>query len=97
MNQPQNTSGYRDELAVTSEIARCGSRAMVTCNLARVFSTLRPPKFAFALSICMAKQFVPGARVESLCKSVFGNKEAKRVHGAAWKTAAVHGVILPAS
>ena len=35
--------------------------------------------------------------MQSLSKSVFGDREAKRVHGAAWRTATVFGVILPTS
>ena len=45
----------------------------------------------------MPKQFVPGTKVQALCKSIFGEKEARRVHATAWKTAVVYGVILPGS
>ena len=41
----------------------------------------------------MPKQFVPGTKVQALFKTVFGEKEAKRVHPTDWKTAIISGVI----
>ena len=44
------------------------------------------------LSEAMPKHFVPGMSVHALCKTVFGDKVAKNVHGDRWKTAEVPGV-----
>jgi hypothetical protein len=43
----------------------------------------------------MPKQFVPGTSVRALCKTAFGDKIAKNLHGDQWKTSTVQGVILP--
>ena len=60
------------------------------------FRALLPiARFTFMLSEGMPKQFVPGTSVRALCKTVFGEKVAKNVHGALWKTSVVQGVILP--
>ncbi len=61
---------------------------------APVFSMLNPIQSPCEL---MPKPFVSGARVHSLCKSVFGDREARHVHCDGWKTATIQGVILPAS
>jgi hypothetical protein len=42
----------------------------------------------------MPKHFVPGLSVRALCRTVFGEKVAKDVHGDRWKIAEVQGVIL---
>jgi hypothetical protein len=49
----------------------------------------------FPPSKVMPKHFVPGISVRALCKTVFGDKVAKNVHGDHWRTAEVQGVILP--
>ena len=43
----------------------------------------------------MPKQFVPGTSMCALCKTVFGDKITKNLHGDQWKSSVVQGVILP--